>query len=242
MTFRKTYLGLLIAITFSVSIVVLAPATLIAFLLKKASGDVLQLNHPTGTFWKGRGDLLALSNGQTYPIGVFHWQVHPTSTSASAHFDDRSSFTIKLHSISQKLDVSNLNLTLPVASLSALIPAINKYQLLGDADITSEQITIQGSNIQGTANVRWNNASSGMSSVRPLGDYLIEADFNGDATSVKLSTITGKLTLAGSGVFDVAHGFHFNGSASTNSPDENMIGLLNVLGQESSPGIYGIKL
>ncbi len=86
--------------------------------------------------------------------------------------------------------------------------------------------------IAGRAELRAQRLSSRLSTLRPMGSYLITLD-GGDIPAIRLDTLEGSLQLTGTGQW-VGSRLRFSGTA-TAAPDREaaLSNLLNIIGQRS---------
>jgi general secretion pathway protein N len=105
-------------------------------------------------------------------------------------------------------------------------------------------LTLDAAGVNGQVSVDWLRAASGLSTIRPLGDYRISLQGNGPSMEAQLSTLSGKLQLAGKGSFDNAAGMRFNGTAQAapGTAEAELNELLHHIGPEISPGVFTLAL
>jgi general secretion pathway protein N len=91
--------------------------------------------------------------------------------------------------------------------------------------------------------VDWNQATSGLTDIAPLGDYRIVLQGEGADLKVSLTTLTGKLKLAGNGQIQFGRALSFSGTAQA-APDqkEALSDLLHHIGPELSAGVFNFAL
>ena len=97
--------------------------------------------------------------------------------------------------------------------------------------------------MEGAAIVDWQQASSALSSIAPLGDYRLALNGAGNNIHIGLSTTTGILVLEGDGNWLGGRGLEFHGKAQASAGNyENLTELLHHLGPEISPGMHAFNL
>ncbi len=250
MSLRPRTAALAFAGIFCISLVVMAPASLLSAQLERYSGGRLFLAGTHGTLWNGAGVLLFGTDTQYISLGEYAWRLRPAGLlSGGLEFEvsrggDERPMRARYELFRQTAELSQWHVTLPAQILALLAPQLRPYQLNGEIDLTAEAVSYSQQGVAGRATVDWKQAGSGLSDVYPLGDYRILMDGNGRALSVQLSTLSGKLLLSGSGQMEPGHGLDFNGTAQAaeGEAQESLSELLHHVGPELSPGVFRLGL
>lgn len=245
MTLRKRVsLALLFGSAFFAGIFVFAPASLMGYALERTSGGMLSLAQTTGSLWQGSGVLLLQHKTRFQTLGSYRWELHPTDAALLVRTGESAPMILRYIPLSGHIDVDDLHLTLPASTLELAAPQLGPYQLQGTFEARSDHLLLDSSGVNGQAVVDWLQASSGLSSIRPLGDYRILLQGNGQTLDAKLSTLSGKLLLSGTGRFDKTGGIQINGTAQAapGAAATELNELLHHIGPEVSPGVFKLEL
>jgi general secretion pathway protein N len=123
----------------------------------------------------------------------------------------------------------------PASLLSGLGAPFNTLDLQGDVRLAWSDWRSFGDEAFGQLTITFNDASSRVSLVKPLGSYRVVIQAQGADSTIDLSTLKGALKLDGHGVLG-AGSTSFNGTASA-APEarDNLAGLLNLLGRPTGP-------
>jgi general secretion pathway protein N len=237
----------LFLIVFLAVIAVLAPASLVTGFLERATAGRLTMAQTSGTLWRGAGVLLLQHDNKFLPLGHYAWRITPAvnlsqiAVSVDTGGDKPTQFLISPRR--NEIEVSHGHALLPAQLLSVFAPQLRPYRLSGELVLTAERFQLTpGSNI-GTVTVDWNQATSGLTDIAPLGDYRIVLQGEGADLKVSLTTLTGKLKLAGNGQIQFGRALSFNGTAQA-APDqkEALSDLLHHIGPELSAGVFNFAL
>lgn len=250
MPVKTRYLVLFAAVYFVGLLCITAPASLLGQVIWHASGERLSLANSQGTIWCGSAiPVLHTGKDSAIPLHTLYWQIRPRallkgSISAELSWDNPASVTpMELTLSRQSVALSHILLTFPAEILGELSPYLKPAQLGGNLTLESPQLTYSGKQLQGKATAHWNQAGSAMSAVHPLGDYRIDIEAAQNNLRAVLTTRQGALLLDGRGNWSPGQKFHFNGTARATPESQDMLAeLLQHLGPEVSPGIYGISL
>jgi general secretion pathway protein N len=237
----------LFLIVFFVVIVVLAPASLVTGFLERATAGRLSMAQAEGSLWRGTGVLLLAHDNKFLPLGHYAWRINPAANlsqiavSVDTGADKPSQLLISPWR--NEVEVSQAQVLLPAQLLSVFAPQLLPYRLSGELDLTIDRFQITPNSNRGTVTVDWKQATSGLTDIAPLGDYRILLQGAGADMKVSLTTLTGKLKLAGNGQMQIGRALAFNGTAQA-APDqkEALSDLLHHIGPELSPGIFSFAL
>jgi general secretion pathway protein N len=124
--------------------------------------------------------------------------------------------------------------TWPAELLSGLGTPWNTLQPQGSLKLSTQALTMEWAQgrltLSGEAQLQASAMSSSLSTLKPMGSYLITIQ-GGPTTTLKLQTLSGSLQMSGSGRW-VDSRLHFQGEASA-APEhlEALSNLLNILGR-----------
>jgi len=237
----------LFLIVFLAVMVVLAPASLVTGFLERATAGRLTMAKTQGTLWRGTGVLLLAHDNKFLPLGHYAWNISLTANlsqikvSVDTGVDKPSQLLISPWG--NEVEVSHGSASLPAQLLSVFAPQLIPYRLSGELALTTERFQINADSNSGTVTVDWKQATSGLTDITPLGDYRILLQGAGSEMKVSLTTLSGKLQLAGNGQMQVGRALTFNGTAQA-APEqkEALSDLLHHIGPELSPGIFSFTL
>lgn len=242
MRWSRLLLPLLFGGVFLGGLLLFAPAAVMATLLERSTAGRISLAQTSGSFWQGSGVLIMHSKSTSHTLGLHHWRWRPDA-SLEVRKGDNVPMAVSLSPLAGRVDISQLNLTLPTVLLEALAPQLGPYQLQGVLTARSEHLTLQQDGLHGPLSIDWHQAASRLSPVRPLGDYRIVLQGNGSTLNAQLSTLSGKLQLSAQGQLLPGGHLQINGTAQA-SPEakDELNELLHYIGPEQSPGVYTLAL
>lgn len=234
-TFKLKLALVLGVLTFLLALIVQAPATLLAYVLANNSQQQLTLANVQGTLWQGEGIVLLTKEQQQLALGKIKWQIAPLplfllKLEASLHWNEKPPSHI--FASTQEVRIQELAWDIPANALGILIPSLNSASLGGTVIITSQQLRFNNHQFEGNANIEWQQASSALSQINPLGDYLLQLTGQDTTLNLQLTTLSGALLLNGNGQWSAQSGFSFNGIASSNKQAEALAPLLHNIGNQ----------
>lgn len=234
-TFKLKLALVLGVITFLLAFIMQAPATLMAYVLASNSQQYLTLANAQGSLWQGDGTVLLTKEQQHLALGKLKWKLSPLplfllKLEATLHWNDNPPAHIV--ATKQALRIQALACDIPASTLGTLIPSLNTASLGGKVIITSQQLRFTHHQFEGNANIEWQQASSALSQVNPLGDYLLQLTGQDTTLKLQLTTLSGALLLSGNGQWSAQSGFSFNGIASANKDAEALAPLLHNIGNQ----------
>lgn len=241
---RRVSLALLFGGAFLAGMLAFAPASLMGYALERASGGLLSLAQTQGSLWQGSGVALLKNKSRYQTLGSYRWQLKPFSTALQVENSTGAPMTLRYIPFSGRIEIDKLALALPASSLELIAPQLGPYQLQGMFDMHSDHLALAANGLSGQVTVDWARAASGLSEIRPLGDYRILLTGNGNAVDAQISTLSGKLQLAGTGRFDPQNGMQLNGTAQAapGAAAAELNELLHHIGPEVSPGVFKLAL
>lgn len=236
-------LALLFASVFIISLLALAPSSLMGYVLEKVSGGQLLLARTQGSLWQGSGILLLKNAAGIRSLGAYRWHVQPWKAAVQLQAGAYEPMTLRIRPFLARLDVDRLRLDLPAALLEVAAPQLHPYRLQGALQVHADHLELDTRGMLGQVTVDWLHAASGLSPIAPLGDYRIILQGDGQKLEASLSTQGGKLQLQARGHLDPVQGVQINGTAQAAAgAEEELNELLHYIGPETGPGIYTLAL
>lgn len=245
---RLFLLGLVSTLVF---LCVYAPAQLLGSVLGQLTNGRLGLASSQGSLWQGNANLLltnidannndAQTNNTGINLGKIAWNTQPLQLlagrfSVNLTWNDGAPFWITLDT--SRLHIEHAAFNLPADIVSALVPTLKAAQLGGQLSVRCDNFSLTRTEILGQFDIDWNQASSPLSMVSPLGNYHARLDGSGGALDIKLETQgDSPLILQGIGRWAGSEGLHFDGTAEANAANKTQLQeLLRVMGNETSAG------
>lgn len=233
------------------ALLVFAPAQWLADALSDATHGRMQLRQVRGTVWNGSGQwLLAPGIGAADALALpqrLRWELSPQSL-------DSWQLTLWAECCSTQPVWLNLQATWPGLQLSLYTPDSiwpaswlsglgapwNTIDLQGNIHLQPSQLHWQWNNatwlMQGQAQLSLLDISSNLSSLKPLGSYVLQLQ-GGEMPALTLHTTQGGLLLEGKGTWQQGQ-FQFNGHAGAKPGFESVLSnLLGVIGQRDGDKI-----
>lgn len=242
--------SVLFAIAFIITLIVTAPATLLARMVEAGSNGQFVLANAGGTVWHGSATpAIRQRTGNFVALEKLHWDIDwlplftgKIITRLRWENVEQALPMVATFSFSQ-IELRNAILPLQAAILGELTPMLQPVQLSGKMQIKSDLFTFSKSGINGNAIADWTNAGSVLSTVNPLGSYRINLAGAGERLDVTLITTSGALLLEGKGSFTRNQGLKFQATARATAESKGRLDeLLNNFGPESAPGVHAINL
>jgi general secretion pathway protein N len=239
-----SFFGLIIGAL--ISLLIFAPAAWLSYLIAKNTNQYVQLLNTTGTVWNGNAELVLTgginSKDKAQLPGHIYWKINPRLTNVNATlFADccmsnevQLNFGYSWNKLVVKLE--NSEIRLPAAMLSALGAPWNTLGLQAVITLSHDQLTFELSKqkvfMQGNLSILIDQASSKLSTIRPLGSYSVEIK-GGEQPTLNLITNEGSLILSGTGQWS-GNRLRFTGEASATPESEQALGnLLNIIGRRT---------
>lgn len=227
-----------------------APASVLFWLTSRFAFPGITTSATTGTLWHGEAQNLSFSQSgfERIDLDRLTWRIHPLGLalgqlpveiefgSAEAKGQGRLRLT------PSRLQITQLDVTLPAAWLGRIQPKLAIFQLDGSMTLRSNEFSLRQSDYQGQGEIIWHQAAFGMSPVKPVGNYRGEISGMGENIQFRLQTQHGPLELAGSGTWSRRSGLHFSGTAKARERESELAPVLRLLGKPDPSGIYALKL
>ena len=222
---------------FLILLLVLAPASLMGWCLRQLTEGRIGIAAPAGSFWNGSGYLAALHEGGDAPI---RWQLQPyrlllgqlrielgqgTSTEGSVTYSPG------------ELRVSKLDLSFPASVLGQALAPLNSARLGGIFRLRSDVLLLSGNEAAGALRASLENASSGLIASSALGSYELTAAGADRKLAFELKTVSGPLSVAGSGAWSWGQNPTFTGTMSAAPGKQSELSpILSIGGAPNSAG------
>lgn len=240
----------LFACAFLVTLVVTAPATLLAKMVEAGSNGQFVLANATGTVWQGSATpAIRQRTGGLFVLEKLHWDIAVLpliggKMSIKFRWDNVEQVQPVLATVTLgQIELRDVIVPLHAGILGELSPLLQPVQLSGKMQIKSELFTISRQGMSGSAVAEWTKAGSVLSSVNPLGSYRINLAAAGERLDVSLVTTGGVLLLEGKGNFMPGQGLRFQGTARASADSKGSLDeLLGNFGPESAPGVHSLNL
>ena len=240
---RRVSLTLLFGSVFFISLLALAPSSLMGYMLERASHGQLMLARTQGSLWQGSGILLFKDASGIRSLGAYRWQLQPWKAAMQLQAGAYDAMTLQAHPMLARLDIDDLRLDLPAALLEVAAPQLHPYRLQGALQAHAGHLELDARGMLGQVTVDWLHAASGLSPIAPLGNYRIVLQGDGKKLDASLSTQGGKLQLQANGHLDPVLGVQISGTAQAAAGAEDELNeLLHYIGPENQPGIYTLAL
>lgn len=237
-----------------VTVLVIAPAQWAASAVKNATGGHLELAEASGTAWNGSALLVLASSADpgapraTLPerlswrlglssliLGQFDLTItHPSALTQPLSvraplFGDRSA------------TLSATTLRLPASLLVGAGAPWNTIRPGGTLLVNWDRLLIGNGRMQGNINAEWQQASSALTPVSPMGHYRLQTNGIWPGTQLDLLTISGPLELRGSGTIPEGGRLRFTGRAQAMAGTDpsvkaQLTGLISLLGRRDGDG------
>lgn len=242
----------ILTVVFYVSfLVAAAPASVLAWALAHSTNGAVWLEGVEGGFWNGRAAAMLVEQ-RVQPVRYerLAWKWHSASL-ATGEFavqlsvDDpylRGTGRLGFHF--DGVRVSEAALRMPASSLAVYLPALRTGGLSGEVTLQSMGFTFGKDRYAGVATIEWRDATTTLSSVRPLGDYRAIVTGTGAHADFQVETIRGVLRLEGRGAwFAQEPPVVFRGTARGEEASKpELVTLLGQLGPDLGQGVHRLAL
>ena len=233
-----------------ITLLITAPASLLDRYMQYVSRGRLVLANASGTIWHGSATpALRSQEGRLIALQTLHWDVAALSMltgKIKVLLQWNGLPTAKAMEAALSFDQIELHhalFLLPARMLSEISPILKPSQLRGQLKLQSEHLIFSRHGIDGSAIIDWQQASSALSSIDPLGNYHLTLNGAGESINIGLATTSGALLLEGQGSWSAARGLEFHGKAHASPGNQdNLSELLHHIGPEISPQVYAFNL
>ncbi len=223
-------------VAYGIFLVATMPAAFVLARAQDAQPGKFEVREAEGTAWRGHARVLVNTPGGAVPVDRVEWRLRParlalgriafdiaaSAPGLEAHYEGARSLT--------RWTVRNLDVRGAAAAMAVVLPWLAALRPEGTVAITSEELSSDGRELRGAARIEWKAAALGLSDVKPLGTYRADIRAEGHAGKVTVTTIEGRLRVAGQGTLTPPTRFEFAGEARAEAADaqalEPLLGLL----------------
>ena len=237
------------ALAFLLTLLALAPATWLDTALQRNSQGLVGLAEAKGSLWRGAGVMQAiLPSGQVETLEAVRWTIDPwallTARLHLAMLSERDGKPVLDAVLAPGgVSIAELRLDGPAALLGALSPTLRAATVTGRISLRASGVRIDDQVTAGSGDLLWRDAGSSLTSVYPLGTYMVNMRGAGKGVQFTLATLGGALNLSGGGQWLPGVPLSFKATAIP-APDraKELAPLLRIIGKEMAGGSYQIVL
>ena len=231
-------------------LIVEMPASWFAWGLNQYSHGAVRLDPLGGSRWSCNGRIV-IYYPQTTPhdLGTAEWNINPLwlfTGRMQMHWlvkAQETNIDTTVQFGSGQVQWIDTDATFPAQSVSELYPPAALLSPKGQARLHTARFSIGQKGIEGSGEIVWQNAGSGLSSVQPLGDYRLEIIGDGNAANLKLATVSGPLALDGQGKWQLQDGqLQVNVTVVPREHATELEPLLKLLGPDLGNGRRALAL
>ena len=252
MTHRLTWRGsiagsTLALIAYVLTLIVLAPATLVDAGLLRASAGKLRLAQAHGTVWSGAGRIEIRDPSGQRGIGKdLAWKLKPWGLRhGRLDFDiaidhARKHFPVRLSP--RRIAVSDVDMSLPASVIGVAVPRIAALGPRGTLAVHITTLAATREDISLDAVVTWMNAASTLTPVAPLGNYELRVGGAAGSMNAALRTLSGPLQLEGGGSWGSNDALPFSVTARIDAQNRTQLApLLRLISVERGNGEFVLQ-
>lgn len=244
------WMWVLLAGVYGCVLTVTAPASLLGSILSYASNGHVELANTRGTLWNGSANpVIHQRSGSLITLTQLHWDIGIVAlftgklSSQLQWNDDAQTAPMKVGITPGQIEARHVFIPLSAILLDDVSEFLKPAALRGQVILRSESLLITRQGMQGSATADWQNASSALSSIAPLGNYHFTFSSSPAGLEVTLNTSSGALLLAGQGRFSPSTGLNFQGTAQAATGKEDALReLLGHMGPQERPGVSTFTL
>lgn len=226
-----------------------APAAALFWLIGTMSPFQVSVQSSSGTLWHGQAQGISLSapNQPNLLLGDVTWSLSALrlltgALSGDLHLTGISTGQAEFLLAPGLTRVERLDLRTPAALLTYFYPAINIYPPEGMLHLQSKELILQEEKYQGQAKLRWEQASMVFNHSQSLGHFSLDVSATGKNLALNLtSSPSNTLRINGNGTWSKKSGLSFNGVARASASEQELAGLLALLGTRQADGSYLIQ-
>lgn len=237
--------GMLLA-AYVLFLVVLAPATLLDAGLRHVTDGRLRLAQAHGTLWSGHGQLEIVDAAATGGIGKeLAWALQPRALwhghlDYAVALDHASRFV--LHLSPRRVELANVDFSLPASALGVAVPRIAPLGPRGELRWHIAKFSRVGNDLAVDASMVWQDASSALTTVAPLGTYELRVNGAAGLMHATLRTRSGPLQLNGNGAARGNGPLAFSATARVDAAHQaQLTPLLRLIAIERGNGEFALQ-
>lgn len=224
-----------------------APAQWVASAVERASGGRVELAAARGSLWSGSATLvLASGDGPARSRASLPeplaWRVRPASLLAGVldlevtHPSALAQPLVLRAGPGAPLSLAATEVRLPAALLAGLGAPWTTVRPGGVLTVAWDRLQIGGQRLEGDLRAEWQQASSALTTVAPIGHYRLLTQGGFPNTQLSLLTLAGPLELQGDGTIDAEGRLRFTGRARAqpqagDAVRAQLAGLIALLGR-----------
>jgi general secretion pathway protein N len=219
------------------------PAAFVLSRAQQALPGKLEVREAIGTAWHGAARVVATMPAGDLPVERLEWHWRPARLAAARFafdiFAEAKGLRARFEGARapSQWEARDLEVRGDAAALAALLPWLAAWRPEGTVRATSALLATDGVEVRGDARVEWRGAAVALSDVKPLGSYRADIHAEGHAGRVEVSTLEGRLQVAGHGTLTPPTQFAFRGEARAEGADARALDpLLNLLGPARADG------
>jgi len=230
-----------------VTIFALAPAQWADDGVRRISDGHVRLAETAGTIWNGSGTLVFASGQSDREAGAslpepLSWRLDPLALlfgtmELTLHHPSALSGPWHVSAyLNGRLHLGAVALRLPAAMLAGLGAPWNTVRPGGIISLRTDGIELAHNQCSGSVTAEWEDASSALTPVAPIGHYLLQTSGHYPGMEVRLQTVAGPLELEGSGTIGAGGHLQFEGIARAQATADpatktQLTGLISLLGR-----------
>lgn len=238
MRIRSIVAVILLFLLFLLFLLLQMPAAVVAPLLKRYSGNQLELSAVEGSIWQGRAQVFSL-RGTTLLESV-QWRLSPWGLLLLQLRGDigsrngSASFAVS----SEHVTLSTEGLVLPLAPLSQLDASLVPFQLRGRVELLTQRFSVARDGGAGSLQLRLLDLGSGLVAVPSIGHYRIQVSPMRNAYRFTAATERGPLRVTGDGRWQPGKGGAIRLQLHPEDQAEALRPLLSLAGRPAASGDY----
>ncbi len=225
-----------------------APATLADTALQRASNGRLRLTQAQGTVWLGAGSLEIREGGlESAMARKLAWRISPESL-----WRGRLVCDVQLEGATRgfplavalsKVEVGDVEFSLPAAALAIAEPRLRPLRLSGDVLLKTEKLSVGRHGMLGNLTLQWQDAGSVFAPVSPIGSYELKLEGQGKNVNAVMQTLEGPLQIEGSGAWAAGKKPVFLATVQVPAPlREQFTPLLRLISLQRDEGTFELQL
>ena len=232
-------------LTYIVFLVVLLPADWLSWGVTRLSDSRVFIDNEQGTIWHGSGHLFVRdTKGTAQDFGRAKWDIDSLQLLLLRGQvrlrtnGPQSDIFATLRITPWGLSLNDARLSTSAALASTLYAAAGIFAPQGLLRVRTDRLAFGRGGLKGKAEIYWDKAGSGLSSVQPLGNYRLDLSANGKEAKLLLATVDGALNLSGQGRWQVMGDgqLQLTGIAQAKQQSAALQPLLQLMGRDVGGG------